>query len=152
MRERRRLETKINRIFFVGNKVLNIFYLTIFSKKTIFSKITGKKNFWGHDHFWGNGASDDKNEYNLISGKCHTESCFEVFSSEKPKSAEWNRKTGFKETFSPISVVLLSQFFPKTIRFTQTRTNHVNFMKISSKLACILHSYLYLIKKFCQAR
>ncbi len=32
-RGRRRLATKIDVIFFVGNVLLNIFYLTIFSKK-----------------------------------------------------------------------------------------------------------------------
>ncbi len=51
-----RLATKINIIFFVGIDVLNIFYLTSFSKKTIFSKITAKNYFWGHSEFylfWG---------------------------------------------------------------------------------------------------
>ncbi len=63
------MATKINITFFVSIDVLNIFYLISFSKKTIFSKITVKNNFWGHDHFWGNGASDDKNKYNLFHWK-----------------------------------------------------------------------------------
>ncbi len=44
-------ETKINVTCFVGTEILNIFYLTIFSKKTIFSKITAKIIFGGHAHF-----------------------------------------------------------------------------------------------------
>ncbi len=45
-REREPLAKKISINFFIGKKVLNIFYIAIFSKKTIFSKITAKKNFW----------------------------------------------------------------------------------------------------------
>ncbi len=63
LRGRRRLVMKINITFSVRNEVLNIFYLTIFLKRTIFSKITLNNNFWGHDNFSGKGASDDKNEY-----------------------------------------------------------------------------------------
>ncbi len=49
--------TKINITLCVGNWVLNIFHLTIFSKKkTIFSKMTAKNNFFRHDHFSGNGS------------------------------------------------------------------------------------------------
>ncbi len=44
---RGRLVTKISRTFFVGIEVLNIFHLTIFSKKTTFSIITAKNYFWG---------------------------------------------------------------------------------------------------------
>ncbi len=46
LRGRECLATKINITIFVGNEVLNIFHLTIFSeKKTIFSKINMKNNF-----------------------------------------------------------------------------------------------------------
>ncbi len=48
--ERGRLVTKINIIFLIGNEVLNIFHLTIFSKKN-FSQNNCEKNFWKHDHF-----------------------------------------------------------------------------------------------------
>ncbi len=40
---RGRLATKINMTSFVGNQFLNIFYLTIFLKKSVFSKIPQKK-------------------------------------------------------------------------------------------------------------
>ncbi len=59
------------------------------------------------------------------------------------KSLIWsdlNTKNWFWGTFSPISVVLLDRLFPKTIGFTHewTRINHVNFMKIDSKLRSVL--------------
>ncbi len=41
------LATHINVTFFVGIEVLNIFHLTIFSKKTKFSKITAINYVWG---------------------------------------------------------------------------------------------------------
>ncbi len=45
------LATKINRTFFVGIDVLNIFYLTIFSKKNdIFQNKSEKLFFGGRDH------------------------------------------------------------------------------------------------------
>ncbi len=75
-RGRDRLTTKINITFFVGNEVLNIFYLTIFLKKknNIFEN-NQKKFFRRRDHFRGKGASDDKNEYNLFHGNWGTEYC-----------------------------------------------------------------------------
>ncbi len=42
-----RLATKINITFFVSIDVLNIFYLTTFSKKTIFFKNNVKNYFYG---------------------------------------------------------------------------------------------------------
>ncbi len=47
-----------------------------------------------------------------------------------------SQKTIFGGTFSPVSVVLLRQLFPKTIGFTHVwiRANYVNFMKIGSIL------------------
>ncbi len=52
LKGRRPLVTKIDTTFFVENEVLNMFYLTIFSKKkNSISKITLKNNFWGYDHF-----------------------------------------------------------------------------------------------------
>ncbi len=69
--------TKINITFFVGIEVLNIFHLTIFSKKTIFSKITAKNNFGGTTSCEEEkGRSDNKSEYNLFTGKKGTEYCF----------------------------------------------------------------------------
>ncbi len=43
LKGREHLATKIDISFFVGNEVLNIFYLAIFWKKTIFFKINAKK-------------------------------------------------------------------------------------------------------------
>ncbi len=51
LRRKRRLATKVNISFFVGNDVLNIFYVIIFLKKTIFLKWSQKTIFEGHDHF-----------------------------------------------------------------------------------------------------
>ncbi len=48
--------TKMNITFFIGNEVLNIFYLTIFSKKATFSEKMVKKKFRGTRLFfrgWG---------------------------------------------------------------------------------------------------
>ncbi len=52
-------------------------------------------------------------------------------------------KLVLRGTFSPIFVVPFGRLFRKTIAFTHkwTRTNHVNFMKIGSKLrrvSCVL--------------
>ncbi len=150
LRGRGRLGTKINITFFVGNEVLNIFHSTIFAKKTIFSKITAKIIFEGHDLFWGNGASDDKNEYKLSRGKWGNGYCFEVFFSKNPILTEWKSKNWFWGYILPriSGMVLLGRLFPKTIRFTHgwARTNHMNFMKIGSKLrpvSCVLiHKYI----------
>ncbi len=61
------LGTKINITFFVGIDVLNIFYLTIFSKKNnIFQKISEKLFFGASPFLRERGGSDDKNEYNHI--------------------------------------------------------------------------------------
>ncbi len=45
------LATKMNITFFMGNEVLNIFPLTIFSKQATFLEKLWKKMFGGHDHF-----------------------------------------------------------------------------------------------------
>ncbi len=73
--------------------------------------------------------------------------------SEKAVFSEETAKNRFGGTFSPIYVVLLGWLFPKTIRFTHewTRTNHVNFMKIGSKLR-LYRNFLYIciyIYKHC---
>ncbi len=60
LRGRDYLVIKINITFFVGNKVLNIFHLNIFSKKSIFSKITVKNNFWGMTIFQKTGDRTTK--------------------------------------------------------------------------------------------
>ncbi len=90
--------------------------------------------------FAGTGRRIDKNEYNLFCGKGGTEYYFEVFSSKYPYRLNESRKTGFGGTFSLISVVLLGRLFPKPIEFIHEwiRTNHVNFMKIESKLRPVL--------------
>ncbi len=78
------LATKININFFGKNGVLNIFHITIFSKKKnkpIFSNITEKNYFWGHDHFSENGVSDNKNGCDLFYAKWGTEYGFKKFSS-----------------------------------------------------------------------
>ncbi len=98
------LATKINVTFFVGNEVLHVFYETIFSKKKInkkaifFSEITLENNFFGReedDQIWGNGASDDKNEYNLFYRKWDTVYCFKFFSSQKFISSGLKAKNWF---------------------------------------------------------
>ncbi len=96
------------------NEVLNIFHITIFSKKAIFSKIKAKNNFWGCDHFSGNAVSDDKNEFSLFYGKWGTEYDFEIFSSKTPHTS-WRKakKKQFWGIFSLISVVILGRRFQK---------------------------------------
>ncbi len=68
---RRRQAAKINTTLFVGVEVLNIFYLTVFSKKknNIFQNKSKKLFSGGMISFYGKGASDYKNEYNLFFGK-----------------------------------------------------------------------------------
>ncbi len=50
----------------MGNEVLNIFHLTIFSKKATFSEKTANKNMVGHDNFLGDGVILRQNEYNIF--------------------------------------------------------------------------------------
>ncbi len=95
LKGRGRVATKININFFVRNEVLNIFYITIFPKKTNIFQNNRKNNFWVHDHFSGNAVSDDKNEYNFFYEKWCTEYGFEIFSSKTPILAEWKRKNQF---------------------------------------------------------
>ncbi len=68
---------------------------------------------------------------------------------EKEIPAELNRKNQFCGIFSPISAVLLDQFFSKnnigfTLRWTRTNCGH--FMKIRSKLPnasrVLIHTYM----------
>ncbi len=92
---RRCSATKININFFVRNKVLNISYIIIFSKKHYFPKQLRKITFERLDNFSGNGVLDDKNEHNLFPGKWDTEYGFEIFSSKNTTPAEWKPKIQF---------------------------------------------------------
>ncbi len=57
LRRRGHLATKVNIPFFVGNEVLNIFHLTIFSKMAVFSEETAKNRSGGaFDRFSGQGG------------------------------------------------------------------------------------------------
>ncbi len=104
------LATKISINFFVRNKVLNIFHLTIFSKQkknkknNIFQK-TAKIIFflvgWGNDHFSENGASEDKNDCNLFYRKWSTEHGFEMFSSKNHILTEWKSINQFWRNIFP---------------------------------------------------
>ncbi len=55
LKGRRHLATKKNITSHIGNEVLNIFHLTIFSKEAIFLE-TEEKILGGHDHFLGGGV------------------------------------------------------------------------------------------------
>ncbi len=93
LRRRGCLATKININFFVRNKVLNIFHVTIFSiKNNIFQQ---NIIFGRHDHFSGNWVLDNKNECNLCYGKWSTEYSFEIFTSKNSILAEWKPKNQF---------------------------------------------------------
>ncbi len=95
--------------------------------------------FGGDDQFLWNGALDDKNKYNLFYGKLGTEYGFEVFSSKKPILAKWKPKNQFwGHIFSYISGSIWLMF-SKTLGLTHvwTLTNHMNFMKIGSKLRLV---------------
>ncbi len=130
--------------FFVGNEILNIFsYNNLKTKKTkkTFSKITAKNNFLEgaggtNDHFLRNGASDDKNEYNLFYEKWGTEYGFAIFTSKNPIPAEWKPKNHFWRHIFPHISCSIGQIVSKKIGFTHLwpHTNHVNLMKIGSKL------------------
>ncbi len=140
LRGREHLTTKINITFFVRNEVLKIFYLTV--QKKIYSKITARNNFWGAWPFlreWG------VRWQKWISPFLWEMGYWILFSNffRKKYRAEWKPKNQFWGHISHISVVLLGRLFPKTIGFTHwwTRTNHVNFRKIGSKVrpvSCVL--------------
>ncbi len=116
--------TKININFFVRNELLNIFHITIFSKKTIFSKIIMKSNFWRSYYFSGNGMSDNKSEYNLFCRKWSTEYGFEIFSPKTSYRLNESQKISCRGTFSPVSVVLLDRLFLKKNKVTQCVNSH----------------------------
>ncbi len=65
------LTIKINITFFVDIEILNIYHLTVFSKKKIyifFSKITVKNYFWGMNIFEGTGRWTTKMNITFFGG------------------------------------------------------------------------------------
>ncbi len=144
LRGRERLTTKINRNFFVRNKGLRIFHLTIFSKKQYFPKLPRKIIFRVRDHFSGNGTSDDKNEYTLFRGKWGTEYGSEIFSSKPPYQLNENQTTSFGGTFSVILVVLLERLFQKKNRVNlcvdphQPFEFHKNWFKTATCIVTVI--------------
>ncbi len=121
-----------------------------FKKKNNISKITAKNYFWGITIFEGTVRSTPKMNVTFSVGKGVPNTVFKFFPKKKPYHLNLTQKTTFGGTFSPISVVLLGRLFLKTIGFTHwwTRTNHVIFMKIGSKLrpeSCVLILHTYII-------
>ncbi len=127
------LATKIDITFFVGVQVLNVFYLTIFSKKTIFPKITAKNNFWGTWPF----LRERGNEYNFFCEKWGTEYCLSFFpqkphtgwmKAEKPVSRDIN----FLEDFN-IFLQSFSKFSLGFCNFYISAKFFLNFLKTTAK-------------------
>ncbi len=115
LRGRGRLATKININFLVRNEVLNIFYLTIFSRKIIFSKIIAKNNFGGMTIFQGIGCRTTKMNVTFSMKNGIPNTALKFFPQEPPYWLNESQKTSIGGTVSLITVVLLDRWFPKTI-------------------------------------
>ncbi len=81
----------------------------------------------------GNVMSDNKNEYNCFYGKGVPDTALKFFPQETTQWLNESQKTSFGNTYPSISVVLLSQFLPKTTGFSYwwTHNNYINFMNIA---------------------
>ncbi len=122
LRGRGCLVTKININFFVRNKVLNIFQITIFKKKEQYFP----KNFWRITIFQRMGSRMTKMNTIFSMGNWAPNMALKFF-PHKTTYCRLNesQETSSGVTFFPISVVLLDRLFPKNIGFTRvwTRTN-----------------------------
>ncbi len=86
--------------------------------------------------FWGVGRQMTKMNITFSLGNGVLNTALKLFPQKNPHRLNESQKTSFGGTFSPILAVLLDRLFPKEIGLTHvwTRANHVNFMKIDSKL------------------
>ncbi len=80
-----RLTTKVNITFFVGNEVLNIFHLTIFSQKSNIFQNNGEKLFLGGmTIFAGTDRGTTKMNITFVLGIGVPNTVFKFFSQKIP--------------------------------------------------------------------
>ncbi len=97
-----RLATKINRTFFVGNEVLNIFHLTTFLEKTIFSEIAVKNNFWRTWSFYREmGCRTEKMNITFSMGSGVPNTVLKFFSQKSPYRLNESQKPVLGAHFPP---------------------------------------------------
>ncbi len=105
---------KININFFVRNEVLNIFRVTIFSKRTIFTKITVKKNYEGRDdHFSGKGCPTTKINIIFSMGNGVPNTTLKFFPQKPPYWVNESHKNRCGAHFPPYQWFYGTNYFRK---------------------------------------